>query len=145
MFSTKNQEIFLACGKGKVKLPMLNSSNEIVLDLHQVLFVPKLTKNLLSVLAMVSMGAEIQFDKDKCLVRKNGQEFFIGSLLHDKLYIVNSNEYTQVSTANSAPLLPVWHRRLGHLNYAYNNQLVKKEMVDGMNCDSFQTCTTKGV
>ena len=29
------------------------------------------------------MGAEIHFDKDKCLVRKNGQEFVIGSLLRD--------------------------------------------------------------
>ena len=30
----------------------------------------------------------------------------------------------------------VWHRRLGHLNYTYMNQLMEKEMVDGMNHDS---------
>ena len=33
-------------GEGKVKLLTVNSTREIVLDLHQVLFVPKLTKNL---------------------------------------------------------------------------------------------------
>ena len=72
----------------------------------------------------------------KCLVRKNGQEFVIGSLLRDKLYTVNSTEYAQVSTADSASSLAVWHRRLGHLNYTYMNQLMKKEMVDGMSYDA---------
>ena len=73
---------------------------------------------------MAFMGAEIHFDKDKCLVRKNGQEFVIGSLLCYKMYIVNSSGYVQVSTANSAPSLPVWHRGLGDLNYTYINQLM---------------------
>ena len=128
--------VILAHGEGKVKLLTVNSTREIVLDLHQVLFVPKLTKNLLlSVPAMASMGAEIYFDKDKCLVRKNSQEFVIGSLLGDMLYMVNSVEYAQLSTANSAPLPAVWHLRLGHLNYTYMNQLMKKEMVDSLNYD----------
>ena len=70
----RDSTVILAHGKGKFKLPTVNSTREIVLDLHQVLFVPKLTKNLLlSVPAMASMGAEIYFDKDKCLVRKNSQ------------------------------------------------------------------------
>ena len=38
--------VILAHGEGKVNLPTVNSTREIVLDLHQVLFVPKLTKNL---------------------------------------------------------------------------------------------------
>ena len=118
--------VILAHGEGKVKVPTVNRTREIVLDLRQVLFVPKLTKNLLSVPAMASMGAEIYFDKDKCLVRKNSQEFVIGSLLRDKLYIVNSAEYAQVSTANYAPSPALWHLRLDHLNYTYMNQLMKK-------------------
>ena len=132
----RDSTVILAHGKGKFKLPTVNSTREIVLDLHQVLFVQKLTKNLLSVPAMALMGAEINFDKDKCLVRKNGQESVIGSLLGDKLYIVNSTDYAQVSTANSAASLAVWHRRLGHLNYTYMNQLMKKVMVDGLNYDA---------
>ena len=40
--------VILAHGEGKVELLTVNSTREIVLDLHQVLFVPKLTKNLLS-------------------------------------------------------------------------------------------------
>ena len=130
-----------ALGEGKVRLPTVNSSHEVihdvVLDLHKVLFVPKLTENLLSVPAMALMGAEIRFDKDKCLILKNSKEFVIGHLLSDmyKLYTVNTIEYAQVSKTDSARSLKVWHCRLGHLNFTYVNQLVKKEMVDGLNCD----------
>ena len=46
-----------ALGEGKVRLPTINSTHDVVLELHKVLFVPKLTKNLLSVPAMALMGA----------------------------------------------------------------------------------------
>ena len=90
-----------ALGEGKLRLPTVNNTCNVVLDLLKVLFVPKLTKNLLSVPAMALMGAEIRFDKDKCLVLKDGKEFVIGCLLHDKLYSVNTKEYAQVSVAES--------------------------------------------
>ena len=122
-----------ALGEGKVRLPTVYNTCDVVLDLLKVLFVPKLTKNLLSVPAMALMGAEIRFDKDKCLVLKDGKEFVIGCLLHDKLYSVNTKEYAQVSVADSTASPAVWHCRLGHLNYTYMNQLMKKEMGDGMN------------
>ena len=77
--------MILALGEGNVRLPLTNSTRDTVLNLHKVLFVPKLTKNLLSVPVMASMGAEVYFDKDKCLVRKDGKEFVIGSLVRDKL------------------------------------------------------------
>ena len=122
-----------ALGEGKVRLPTVYNTCDVVLDLLKVLFVPKLTKNLLSVPVMALMGAEIRFDKDKCLILKDGKEFVIGCLLHDKLYSVNTKEYAQVSIADSTASPAVWHFRLGHLNYTYMNQLMKKEMVNGMN------------
>lgn len=56
--------VIVALGEGKVRLPTVNSTNDVVLNLHKVLFVPELTKNLLSVPAMALMGTEIRFDKD---------------------------------------------------------------------------------
>ena len=93
---------------------------------------------------MASMGAEIRFDKDKCLVLKDGKEFAIGRLLPDKLYTVNTIEYAQVSTVNSAPSLTVWHCRLGYLKYTYVNQLMEKEMVECMHYDA-DSETPKGM
>lgn len=81
-------------------------------------------------------GRGNSLSKDEFLVQKSGQEFVIGRLLHDKLCTVIATEYAQVSTVNCAPSLAVWHRWLGHLNYTYMKQLVKKEMIDGMNYDA---------
>ena len=50
-----------AFGEGKVRLTTVNSTYDVVLDLHKVLFVTKLTKNLLSVPAMALTGPYLGF------------------------------------------------------------------------------------
>ena len=38
---------------------------------------PKLAKNLLSVPAMISMGAEVKFKNEECIVSKEGKDYVI--------------------------------------------------------------------
>ena len=128
-----NDTVILAHGEGNVHLTTCNPPN-VSLDLHKVLYVPNLTKNLLSVPAMALMGAEVKFDSGSCIIAKDGKEFIIGSLLDKKLYEVNIAEHANVAHNNKS--CRMWHCRLGHLNYDYINELVKKEMVKGMDCDS---------
>ena len=42
----------------------------VTLNLHKVLFVPKIRKNLLSVQAMTQMQTEVTFDEEKCYIIK---------------------------------------------------------------------------
>ena len=51
-----------ALGEGMVKLTM---GTDFHLELHKVLYVPKLAKNLLSVQAMISMGAKVKFKNEE--------------------------------------------------------------------------------
>ena len=81
---------------------------------------------------MAQMGAEIRFDKEKCIVLKDNKQHNIGHVSDGKLYRVNNREYVQLSATSSAPSLGLWHCRLGHLNYNYVYRLVKKELVHGM-------------
>ena len=124
--------VVLALGEGKVRLPTCDSPDNVFLALHKVLFVPKLTKKLLSVPAMAQMGAEIRFDKEKCIVLKDNKQCNIGHVSDEKLHRVNTPEYPQLSAISSASSLRLWHCRLGHLNYNYVDCLVKKELVHGM-------------
>ena len=124
--------VVLALGGRKVRLPTCDGPDNVFLVLHKVLFVPKLTKNLPSIPAMAQMGAEIGFDKGKCIGLKDNKQYNIGHVLDGKLYRVNTPEYAQLSTTSSAPSLGLWHCRLGHLNYYYVDCLVKKELVHGM-------------
>ncbi|CAB4032081.1 Retrovirus-related Pol poly from transposon TNT 1-94, partial [Paramuricea clavata] len=119
-----------ALGEGMVKLYTQND-NTFYLELHKVLYVPMLAKNLLSVPAMASMGAKVSFDDEKCVVYKEDKEYVIGKLVDGMLYTVNPVEFAHPTTEP----LDMWHQRFGHLNNGYVNQLMKNDMVTGMMYD----------
>ena len=60
-----------AFGEGKVNLSCYDESHAVALTLNKVLYVPNLSKNLLSVPAMTQMGADVLFDEGKCIISKN--------------------------------------------------------------------------
>ena len=49
---------------------------------------------------MVSMEAEVHFEKVKCIATKDGKNFVIGKLVNGMLYTVNNVEFAKPSTAN---------------------------------------------
>ena len=61
--------VISALGEGKVKLTCCNGFDK-VLVLHEVLYVPKLAKNLFSVPALAQIGAEVVFNKDEYIILK---------------------------------------------------------------------------
>ena len=140
-----------ATGEGKVRLPTYDDAEDVYLALNKVLFVPKLAKNLLSVRAMTNMGAEVTFDKEKCVILKDNKRFTIGHVLDGKLYRVNTPEFANFTESCSVPSLELWHFRLGHLNHKYVDQLAKKNLAVGMkycanvtdseNCIKCEACT----
>ena len=93
-----------ACGEGKVKLQCYDGSDDVTLTLNKVLYVPKITKNLLWVPAMTQMGAEVLFDEGKCIVQKNERKITIGHMVDNKLYMVNTEEYANPATAKAPSL-----------------------------------------
>ena len=95
---------------------------------------PKLAKNLLSVPAMAQMGAEVVFNKDECIILKDSRKLTLGHIVDKKLYRVNTSEFANVSTVSKEPTMRQWHCRYGHLNFDYVNQLMNKQLVEGLKC-----------
>ena len=133
-------EIFLgddraikALGEGKVRLEFHDGSNVRAMGLYNVLYVPDIAKNLVSVSTMTQKGAEVLFENDKCYVTKDGKTINIGRLLNNNLYVINT-EPDCANIASSKASLEVWHCRYGHINYKYVNELSQKKMVVGMSC-----------
>ncbi len=108
-----------------------DGADGITLALNKVLYVPEITKNLLSVPAVTQMGAEVLFDNGKCSITKDGRTINIGHIVDNKLYTLNTEEYVYIATAK--PCLEQWHCRFGHLNFGYVNKLGQGNMVEGMN------------
>jgi len=101
---------------------------------HDVLYIPELSKNLLSVSAITKNGGEVKFFGNKVEVRKSGTKIFEGVKNERGLYCVsmgkNEDEITALAE-NFIDDVDTWHRRLGHLGYQNMKKLVP--ISDGMN------------
>ena len=125
----------MAHGEGKLRLKALHPKDTYIF-LEEVLFVPKLMKNLLSVRSMTKQQAEVRFVGDKCLAIKNGQTVEIGKSANGGLYklfspvISSTKESAYYATADAS--LSTWHHRFGHLNMKDLSAISRNDLVEGM-------------
>lgn len=118
-------------GIGSILISLSTNRNA---TLENVLFIPSITKNLLSVSQMVDKGLEVKFVGEACLISKNGSLIAKGKR-HGNLFKIDGGVITrregfvareQISTQE------VWHRRLGHPNFRSLEIMAKKELVLGL-------------
>ena len=95
------------------------------------MFVPELTKNLLSVSSIAKNGGVVKFDEQRFIVSKEGKNITIGNIVDGKLYRANTPEFANVTTSSTTDL-GVWHCHFGHLSHDYVNRLAKKRLADGI-------------
>ena len=130
-----DERFVLSYGKGKLRLRVIHPSG-IYIALSEVLFVPQLYKNLLSVPSMTTQGAEVCFIGNKCLVVKNGKTAQIGHSVNGGLYKLNSpiipSSSETAAYATTEASISVWHQRYGHLNMKDLTSIVKDKVVDGL-------------
>ena len=111
-----------------MNLSCYDESNAVKLTLKKVLYVPNLSKNLLSVPAMTQIGPEVLFDEEKCIISKNERKVTIGHLVDGKLFIVNTDGETHMASTTSQSL-EQFNYRSNHLNYSYIDRLIKGKLV----------------
>ena len=128
--------VIMAEGKGTVCLPIYDAalSKTTRVSLRNVLFVPNLKKNLISVPTITESENpddpddcfEVLFDNEKCVVRKDGKFLMkLGQKMEgSRLYRASTKlEYANIAEASSVDL---WHCRLGHLNKAMLISLLRR-------------------
>lgn len=101
------------------------------IQVRDVLFVPTLTVNLLSVSPMVNIGCEVKFERDCCQIYQNNK--LILTVLHrNNMYILNniSEAPALLSTVDERDI-NLWHQRMGHLNFTDLQKIT--ESAEGLN------------
>lgn len=101
-------------------------------DVQEVLEVPDLAANLLSVSKICSKGFTVKFTESGCTVLDENGQVFASGTAEGGLYRLNR----QVQNAFLSSELEVWHRRLGHLNVQSLKQL--KQMVTGFQLNKME-------
>ena len=111
-----NCNLIYAVGEGNVKKIKLEHG-EMLVDLKNVLYVPDLADNLLSVHAMTMNGASVMFTKESCKISAVGKVLGVGKK-YERLFGIKVVLPDRVCVAQIKSLdnysLQLWHKRMGH-------------------------------
>ncbi|GJW52461.1 zinc finger, CCHC-type containing protein [Tanacetum coccineum] len=129
-------------GKGSVALEF--SSGKII-TLFNVLYVPKLRKNLVSGPVLNKCGYKQVYESDKYILSKCG--VFVGfGYYNNGMFMLNLNKvpddsdsvYMSSSTVVNSSL---WHARLGHVHYKRMLEMSKDDLIPAID-ENPEKCTT---
>lgn len=115
--------------------------------LMDVLYIPDMKSNFLSISKMAEKGYSIIFTKNKVDIFKH-EQFQFNAMESNGIYKIKSsvNDYLNLTEERSNNYL--WHKRFGHLNANDLKKLERNEMVRGLkgnipnnfNCITCSTC-----
>ena len=125
-------------GSGIMQIKARVQGKTLRWNLHDTLYVPDLPHNLYSIKAATKHGCSVRFfDDGSVIVIKNNKTVIRGKLVDNGLYQLDvfpvKSSQANEAGSSSAATLRVWHRRLGHLNYQYLKEMVRKQSVKGLN------------
>lgn len=128
--------------KGAGEMTLITNDQEIVVN--DVLHVPGLSANLLSVHHIASKGNSVLFDSKGCTIRNADNEIVAMCESSNGVYKLQSNDSVCLKTNHTVSSF-TWHRRLGHINLQSMKKM-RDGAVDGLNfneeCAEIQNCET---
>ena len=138
----KTQEVTLgdgyalvATGQGTVYLEITlpdGKTNRCIL--HSVLFLPKLSYNLLSVTKVSEHGKVIRFDDAGCQILNKCDKCIAVATKLGNLYYLQCKELEKIQLS-MAEKERLWHRRYGHLGEQNLQKLASKRLVGHFDYD----------
>ena len=97
----------------------LHLDSSITLQLSNVLYVPGIKRNLISISALEDKGYHVAFSKGKVLVWLENSSFKDAQVIgvrHESLYRVCTCPLQDL-VHDSSSLCDLWHQRLAHLHF----------------------------
>lgn len=124
---------------GNVYLPI----DDCKVKVENVLCIPDLCANLLSVSQIVRKRNKVIFDYKGCKIYDPENNLLASGSLDGELFKLNCSETDYAFTANRADnALNLWHRRMGHLNFGSVRNILNdfcisnvENVQENMNCE----------
>ena len=126
-----NGSIIEALGSGRINLVSIVDGETINCHFENVLYVPDVAMNLVSVGCVMDKGFKLKTDMQKCVLMKDGKTIVTGNR-HRKLYklsikVIVDEVCTNFALCNSFEL---WHAGLGHPNKIYTENILKRHNIN---------------
>lgn len=128
--------VLKVAGQGVVSLKMkLPDGNVRRCKLLDVLYVPALAYNLLSVSKAAENGKVTKFDDDGCQILNSNRKVIAKGTRCGSLYYLDYKADLQANVVQQESKESVWHRRYGHLGVQNMQKLVRDNLVKGLDYD----------
>jgi len=125
-------------GKGAIPITTTEGSTRA---LENVLYIPNLCKNLLSVSAMTKQKMKVEFDESEVLIKDKTQGNKVIARGEEKNGLYRITDFAGIAHEDDSHL---WHQRMGHLNYTSLANLKKEGMVTGLPAIQESTAVCEG-
>ena len=102
--------------------------------LMNVLHIPTITKNLVSVRQTVDQGLEVRFTHLGCFIEEEGRVIAQGRR-DGRMFILDSTDDGTAMFAKGQKAkmdINLWHKRIGHVNYQWLQDMQSKQVVFGL-------------
>nr|GLL34235.1 Retrovirus-related Pol polyprotein from transposon TNT 1-94 [Ipomoea trifida] len=115
-------------GKGTVAIQSLTGVKYI----SNVLYVPDIDQNLLSVGQLIEKGFKVLFEDQWCLIKDAQGKDVFKVKMRSKSFALNLMEEEQMAFSSIVSNAELWHKRLGHFHHAGLIHMQKHNLVKGV-------------
>lgn len=135
---------------GRVDMEILRNGSSQLLPINEVLHVPGLATNLLSVSRIVSKGFTVVFDVTGCQILDSDGKLFATGQHVNNMFKLNAKERGSCLVAGREVQvsMELWHRRMGHMNDDHlvklRNNLATGIQFSGSSCNKVCVSCLKG-
>ncbi len=121
-------------GIGTVEIPILVEGKKVKCQLKNVMHVPALGYQLLSVPTFDKLGLTTSFHSKRCQIY-NGEKLLATATMKGNLYELDTYP-TSKETALVGNSIEVWHHRLAHIQPSTILEMSKSQAVQGLNIEN---------
>lgn len=138
--STANGEILKVVKKGSMAVVLGNNS----ITMNNVLLVPDLEANLLSVSRIASAGKKVTFEGNKCVIASPDGKILAETIAENGIYKIKSEWQTCNLARGEKSQAILWHKRLGHMNPQTMLKMAKHYDLNftSQDVEAIKTCVT---
>jgi hypothetical protein len=98
---------------GSTLIPIQIDNKPDFIKVHNVVYAPEISTNLLSVSKIIEKGHTVEFKGSRCEIKSKYGDLLATAHDHGGIYKLDSAEQSaNITTTSHAPEL--WHRRVGH-------------------------------
>ena len=123
-----NGQVVHAAGKGTVSIQTSEGAKLI----SDVLLIPDLDQNLLSVAQLLKKGYSLSFKDNYCIIFDSSGVEVVKVEMHDNSFALSLNQVNHSALVSKQDDSVLWHKRYGHFNVNELRYLQSHDMVTDM-------------